>query len=305
MRKIKQGMGAMSIKTSTKSSGGSHTSSTKRAAGSRPAAKSTKSTKTQQSKPAARADKSNVSKDAKAPQPKNPVNFESWSGGLLKNGAQGGQVATLQKALNEKTGGNLAVDGKFGKETQAALEKFQSSQGLEIDGKAGDKTREKLMGEAGAPKQPAQAQPGAKKADAPAQVDGPAKVDTSPSRSGFGDKLAKDARRIAESGVAGSGHNCKRGVRMAFEKNGMTLNGVSAYMAADQLAKNKNFHEAKGLSREDLRELPAGSTVVWNKGKGHPHGHISIAMGNGREASDVMRNQITNYPSSYRVFLPN
>lgn len=296
----------MSIKT-TKSSTSHSTSSSKRSTPGKTATKAAKPTKTQTSRAAAPADKSKVSKDAKAPQAKNPVNFESWSGGLLKNGAQGGQVASMQKALNEKTGGNLKVDGKFGKETQAALEKFQSSQGLDVDGKAGDKTREKLMGEAGAPKQPAQvgAPAEAKKANGPTQVDGPAKVDNNPSRSGFGDKLAKDARRIAESGVAGSGHNCKRGVRMAFEKNGMTLNGVSAYMASDQLAKNKNFHEAKGLSREDLRSLPPGATVVWNKGKGHPHGHISIAMGNGREASDVMRNQITNYPSSYRVFLPN
>jgi peptidoglycan hydrolase-like protein with peptidoglycan-binding domain len=296
----------MSI-SSTKSTRSSSHTSPKKSSGSNSASKSTKSNKTHSSKPATHSDKSNVSKDAKAPQAKNPVNFSSWSGGLLKNGSKGGDVATMQKALNEKMGGNIAVDGKFGKETRAALEKFQSSQGLDADGKAGDKTREKLMGEAGAPKQPAQVDPkaGAAKSEAPAKVDGPAKVDNTPSKSGFGDKLAKDAERIAKSGVAGSGHNCKRGVRMAMEKNGMTLTGESAYMAADQLAKNKNFHEAKGISREDLKELPAGATVVWNKAKGHPHGHISIAMGNGREASDVMRNQITNYPSSYRVFMPN
>lgn len=308
MMKIRQGMGAMSIKSSTKSSSSTnHTSSTNRSRPAKSTQKTAKPSKTQSTRATKPTDQSNVSKEAKGPQAKNPVNFESWSGGLLKNGAKGGQVATLQKALNEKMGGNIAVDGKFGKETRAALEKFQGSQGLSVDGKAGDKTREKLMGEAGAPKQPVQVDPtaGAKKTEAPAKVDGPAKVDTTPSKSGFGDKLARDARRIAESGVAGSGHNCKRGVRMAFEKNGMTLNGVSAYMAADQLAKNKNFHEAKGLSRQELRDLPPGATVVWNRGKGHPHGHISIAMGNGREASDVMRNQITNYPSSYRVFLPN
>ena len=91
---------------------------------------------------------------------------------------------------------------------------------------------------------------------------------------------------------------------MALEKQGMKLDGVSAYMAANQLAKNDKFKEMKGLERSDLRNLPPGATVVWNKSKGHPHGHISIAMGNGREASDVMRNQIVNYPSSYRVFMP-
>lgn len=260
----------------------------------------------QGSRSTARADQSNVSRDARGPQARNPVNFESWSGGLLKSGAKGGEVATMQKALNEKMGGNIAVDGKFGKETQAALEKFQRSNNLDADGKAGDKTREALMGTAGAPRQPQQPATGAdgRQAEPAGKVAGPAKVDGQP-RSGFGEKLARDARRIAESGVAGSGRNCKRGVRMAFEKNGMSLTGVSAYQAADQLARNKNFHEAKGLSRQELRELPPGATVVWNRGKGRPHGHISIAQGNGREASDVMRNQIVNYPTSYRVFLPN
>jgi peptidoglycan hydrolase-like protein with peptidoglycan-binding domain len=300
----------MSVSTSKTrtSSGASRTSSANRGGKAAPAKKATR---TNQGAPATRSaskpDQSKVSKDAKGPQGNNPVNFQSWSGGLLKSGAKGGEVATMQKALNEKTGGNIAVDGKFGKETKAALEKFQRDHKLSADGKAGDLTREALMGQAGAPKQPQQVDPSGqgKKAEAPGKVGGPAKVDNSPSKSGFGAKLAADARRIAESGVAGSGHNCKRGVRMAFEKNGMSLTGVSAYMAADQLAKNKNFHEAQGMSRQDLKDLPPGSTVVWNKGKGHPHGHISIAQGNGREASDVMRNQIVNYPSSYRVFLPN
>lgn len=298
------------MKTQSSTSKSVSSSSSKRTSSSRSTSSASKSAKTRTAKSAktvSRGDKSSVSKDAKGPQGKNPVNFESWSGGMLKSGSQGGQVATLQKALNEKTGGKLAVDGKFGKETQAALEKFQKSNQLDVDGKAGDKTREALMGQAGAPKQNQQVTPNgeAKKADPGAKVAGPSKVDDNKPSSGFGEKLARDAKRIADSGVAGSGHNCKRGVRMAFEKNGMKLEGLSAYQAAGQLAKNKNFHEVQGLSRQELKELPPGATVVWNKGKGHPHGHISIAQGNGREASDVMRNQITNYPSSYRVFYPN
>lgn len=91
---------------------------------------------------------------------------------------------------------------------------------------------------------------------------------------------------------------------MALERQGMKLDGISAYMAADQLAKNNRFQEVK-VARDKLRDLPPGATVVWNKGPGHPHGHISIALGNGREASDVIRNQIVNYPSSFRVFMPN
>ncbi len=299
----------MSVSASKSKTTSSGTSNAHRSSKSAPAKKAPAKAASPPAKSVRKPDQSNLSKDAKGPQGKNPVNFESWGGGLLKSGAKGGQVATMQKALNEKMGGNIAVDGKFGSETKAALEKFQRDNHLSSDGKAGDKTREALMGQAGAPKQQQQqpVDPGgqAKKAEPGAKVAGPAKVNDPQTRSGFGAKLAADAKRIADSGVAGSGHNCKRGVRMAFEKNGMTLTGVSAYMAADQLAKNKNFHEAQGLSRQDLRDLPPGATVVWNKGKGHPHGHISIAQGNGREASDVMRNQIVNYPSSYRVFLPN
>jgi len=121
--------------------------------------------------------------------------------------------------------------------------------------------------------------------------------------SAFGNRLASDAYQIARSGVAGSGGNCKRGVRMALERQGVSLHGLSAYQGADQLARNPRFREVQ-VSREQLRQLPPGAVVVWNKGNGRPHGHISISLGNGREASDVIRNQITGYGTSYRVFLP-
>ena len=58
------------------------------------------------------------------------------------------------------------------------------------------------------------------------------------------------------------------------------------------------------MQPKDLPKLPPGAVVVWNKGPGHPHGHISISLGGGREASDKIRKQITNYGTSVRVFLP-
>lgn len=337
-----------------KSPGNSGTRSTTRSQSSGGARKSTpkqSAQRNQRSQRANRGDRASVGREARAPQASNPVNFSAWSGGLLKNGSRGGDVATMQKTLNEK-GANIKVDGKFGKETRAAVEKFQKEHNLRSDGLAGDKTREALMSSQ-APRQPQQQSPTANgsQQQGPGAVQGPGQnrpAQNQPAQSGpaqnrpaqnqpaqngpaqnrpaqnepaatnrteatredlkrrtpFGDRLAADARRIAESGVAGSGRNCKRGVRMALEKQGQTLGGVSAYMAANQLARNDKFKEIKGLERGDLRNLPPGATVVWNKGPGHPHGHISIAMGNGREASDVMRNQIVNYPSSYRVFLP-
>lgn len=119
-----------------------------------------------------------------------------------------------------------------------------------------------------------------------------------------GTQLARDAQRIASSGIAGRGRNCFRGVKYAMARQGVRLTGVPAYTAAGQLARNGNFRETR-LSRAQLSQLPAGATVVWAPHGKHKNGHVSIALGNGREASDVLRNQITNYGSSFRVFLPN
>jgi hypothetical protein len=118
-----------------------------------------------------------------------------------------------------------------------------------------------------------------------------------------GAQLARDAQRIAQSGVAGRGRNCFRGVKYAMARQGVQLHGVPAYTAAGQLARNGNFREVQ-VGRDGLRNLPAGATVVWAPHGRNKYGHVSIALGNGREASDVLRNQITNYGSSFRVFLP-
>ena len=69
-----------------------------------------------------------------------------------------------------------------------------------------------------------------------------------------------------------------------------------------------------------LKNLPKGAIVVWDRSpdpalrkkypnKGYNHGHISIAMGGGREYSDRYRNQITapNPPNRYAgctIFYP-
>lgn len=96
---------------------------------------------------------------------------------------------------------------------------------------------------------------------------------------------------------------CYRGVKHHLRQIGVNLTGGSAYQAADQLARSGRFREVQ-VDRSQLRSLPAGAVVVWNRGNGRRHGHISISMGDGREASDRIRNQITNYPNSFRVFIP-
>ena len=117
-----------------------------------------------------------------------------------------------------------------------------------------------------------------------------------------GRKLAAEAQKEATNGDSQGGW-CFRDAGRALAKVGINTSGASAYMAADQLAKNPKVKEIK-VSQADLPKLPPGAIVVWDKGPGHEHGHISIALGNGKEASDLVRNQITNYGTSFRVFMP-
>ncbi|MBN9418333.1 hypothetical protein ABS71_10430 [bacterium SCN 62-11] len=123
-----------------------------------------------------------------------------------------------------------------------------------------------------------------------------------PAGTATGKKLADIARAEATNGDSNGGL-CYRDVSRSLAKIGITATGASAYMAADQLAKNPKVKEVK-VAQSDLPKLPAGAIVVWNKGAGHEHGHISISTGDGKEASDLMRNQITNYGTSFRVFMP-
>jgi hypothetical protein len=123
--------------------------------------------------------------------------------------------------------------------------------------------------------------------------------------SGFGNAVARSAANVVSSNWSPGGY-CYRGVKRALAPLGVNLHGGSAYQAADQLARNPRFREVQ-VPRDRLRSLPPGAVVVWNRnpGAGKEHGHISISLGNGMEASDKLRRQITGYPSSYRVFIPN
>lgn len=117
----------------------------------------------------------------------------------------------------------------------------------------------------------------------------------------FPEQLAETAKNVAESmNTEGS---CKKGVRIALERHGITLKGLSAYMASSQLAKNSMFTEIK-VKRSELQNLNPGTIVVWDKCPGHPDGHISIALGDGQEASDCIRNQFVDYGPRYRAFEP-
>ena len=106
--------------------------------------------------------------------------------------------------------------------------------------------------------------------------------------------------------------NCLVGVARAIrEFLGLKHTALSplpkAYLAAEQFRNDptlsKHFKEVK-VDRSDLANLPAGAVVVWNKSEGHPAGHISIALGNGKEASDHIQKQMNRQNADFTVFYP-
>ena len=129
--------------------------------------------------------------------------------------------------------------------------------------------------------------------------------EVSSSSSAAGNSLASRARNIATS--RNTTGRCYSGVADAVDAEvGRFLHGASAYMAADQLATHPSFQEID-TSASNLRDLPAGAVVVWGRTGVSPHGHISIALGDGREASDhidVQRTQLRGH-TNVRVFMPS
>ena len=106
--------------------------------------------------------------------------------------------------------------------------------------------------------------------------------------------------------------NCLVGVARAIrELFGLKHTALSplpkAYLAAEQFRSDpllsQHFKEVK-VSRSELSSLPAGAVVVWNKSEGHPAGHISISLGNGKEASDHIQKQMNRQNAEYTVFYP-
>lgn len=63
----------------------------------------------------------------------------------LRLGSKGDKVTNLQTRLVEE-GYDIAVDGSFGPETEAAVKAYQKAKGLTVDGSAGNQTQTSLYG---------------------------------------------------------------------------------------------------------------------------------------------------------------
>lgn len=87
----------------------------------------------------------NYASKATAPAPKPIIKCPySEPKALIKYGSTGSGVKWVQWYLNKAAGEKLAVDGIFGKLTQAAVLRFQKTHSLAVDGIVGSKTRAKL-----------------------------------------------------------------------------------------------------------------------------------------------------------------
>lgn len=93
---------------------------------------------------------------------------------------------------------------------------------------------------------------------------------------------------------------CYREVANTLDKFGVHLYGESAYMAAPQLAKNEHFKEISANG-----ELKRGTILVFAPTANHPNGHITVYLGNGREASDHVQGLVNfNAYGGVRAFQP-
>ncbi|MBI4816239.1 MAG: peptidoglycan-binding protein [Deltaproteobacteria bacterium] len=203
---------------------------------------------------------------------------------VFKEGDSGPEVKAIQRLLGFGPGGQTGV---MGKDTMSALAEQKTKLGLGRANEFGPATFEALKSQ------------------------GPTAT---------GNRLAQNIQDIV-GGNTDPHNQCWTKVADALEGVGLgpgrnivapgSLYGMSAHSAANQLAGNPKFKEVTGLSPNDLPNLPAGAVVVWGPfkpGQADVHaGHVSIALGDGREASDFVGPQTTRhhtYGDSFRVFMP-
>jgi peptidoglycan hydrolase-like protein with peptidoglycan-binding domain len=221
---------------------------------------------------------------------KNPPSFSDIrKGAVLKKGDKSDSVKELQIKLTS-LGFKVDSTGYFGDITEMKLKQFQKKYGISQTGKLGQTTIKKL--------------------DELTNIETINSINISSIKVGLGKPTPMGAKIAVSAKREASRRNtvgwCYAGVATAISRVcGDFLYGKSAYMAANILATNSKFKEVK-VKPSDLKKLAPGSIVVWGKTKVSPHGHISVAIGNGKEASDHVASQMTSLRGhqNFRVFTP-
>ena len=132
-------------------------------------------------------------------------------------------------------------------------------------------------------------------------------------KTSLAESLARNAYNIASSmgGTKSTGY-CARGVKNALMKSGIISKypAGNAWQMSSVLGNDSNFQDITGQfnTKQSLTNAPRGSIIVWNKKSGaSKYGHIAVSLGNGKEASDHVRNTIVDNSNRYggfRVFYP-
>lgn len=227
------------------------------------------------------------------------------AGSVLNKGDRSSLVQNLQERLTQ-LGYSVPATGYFGDMTQTVMKRFQRDQRVQQTGQFGPTTLaalEKAEQARTAAAVTTSTRPAPRPPAAPVAAPVPARPAATTST---GRKLADTALREARSrGTTGWCYSAVAESIARATRGRVNLSGRSAYMAAPQLARSPLFDEINVRSRNDLAKLPAGSVVVWGKGRSK-HGHISVALGNGKEASDHITGQMTAHygGGKPRVFVP-
>ncbi|MGM9999613.1 MAG: hypothetical protein ACI38Q_09550 [Candidatus Bruticola sp.] len=116
----------------------------------------------------------------------------------------------------------------------------------------------------------------------------------------FGTELAEEAKRQA----AAVGYFDLKAVGSALSSKGVSVGGKTAAELADFIAKSDKFVECTDSEPNQLKDIPAGAVVIWSVDGSHSLGSCSIALGDGREASSIIRPQREAFSEKYRLFLP-
>ncbi len=200
----------------------------------------------------------------------------------LSSGDEGRQVQLLQQAL-----GNVTVDGVFGPETEAAVEKLQASRGLTVDGIVGPATSAALRsGTAFASNLstviPGASSAGSSKASSSSEGSGEEESATEESSTGAAAgegspagavKRLQAALRVSVDGDFGPA--TEAAVRRLQARHGLTVDGVVGPATWNTI----------GVSREETL-TPPPSALPASHHRHHHHAHATSSSGSeGGEAS--------------------
>lgn len=223
--------------------------------------------------------------------------------GRLKLGQSGESVSVLQRTLKEM-GFHIKETGSFDAQTEKAVKEFQRANGIRPTGQFGNISLEALRDDGNDDTELDKLTQ-----RAPTREAISTELVSAEAPSAAGQALAGKAEKIAHEMAKHRNPKhgkCYRGVKAALSQSlGVNLQGGHAYEAANQLARSDKFEERK-IPASELGNLPAGAVVVWGKTNKSKDGHISIALGNGKEASDHVSNQLQALRgfSNFRVFIP-